>query len=135
MKAILNNDFSGISPEIIKRSLIEYYSKRTPKLIRNIKTYEKETISSQQPIVIQEPKIIIEEKKRSVQDACVQTDNSREKYDYIFRIHDKRTRRSTAWKLYKDMCDRCCVDPVLKYPEGDDRDYIKLLIKLEEENI
>jgi len=66
-------------------------------------------------------------KKKETKDKAVQTDHKNNNdYRYIFDIKDKRKRRSTAWKIYKDLCTHHNIEPELVYPAGEDRDYVRL---------
>lgn len=139
IKSIVNGDFSHVPKCKIQEALVEYYSRRSPYVYihNNNKSYNQNIIHV---VEIEEEKNDnnnkeIEKNKKDFRDIGIQTDNTeKDKYKYIFEIKDKRKRRSTAWKMYKDLCSNLSIEPVLRYPDGDDRDYIKLIIKLENEH-
>lgn len=153
---IKNKDFSHVSNHDIETALIEYYMRRTPlvsilnqhhnlgdayrsNLSNNEKCESKEKfvnnkINTHHSKGVQTDTILTEPSIQNVQPNLtedVEKKNKKDKYNYVMKIKDKRNRRSTAWKLYKDYCMKHDVEPQLKYPAGDDRDYIRLLLELE----
>lgn len=127
MNKIIKGDFSKVKQETIKEALIEYYSKRAPSwtfVVPNLNVEIDINIEHTNHIQHQEP-------KKETKDVGVQADENKDKYLFIYKIQDKRNRRSAAWKIYKDLCVVHNTEPEIKYPDGDFKDYLNLAKKLE----
>lgn len=128
---ILNSNFNNVHPDHMKQALIEFYSKRNPL----IQTFRLNPIQIKIHVQVTEKiveKVYIDKKEKKItRDMATQTEVYISKYNYIFEIEDKRLRRSTAWKIYSKLCEDRNVTPQIRYPFGDDKDYIKLAEELE----
>ena len=130
MEFVIQKKWKRISPTHLQQALIEFYSKRNPDMgISSSRIENKECL-------LEEERIFIEKKqeKKDFKDASTQTFHNKDQYKYVFEIKDKRKRRSVAWKLYKSLCYDLRIEPILRYPHGDDRDYIKEVVDLHKRN-